>query len=76
MPRAGRWYVLTVVDEENQTLVADATALDSDRHAFVGALPHLSAAEVDEVRGHYLGFTTWQRIRTSFGLPPYPETVP
>jgi len=74
--RARRCYVMTVIEEGNVGCTADATALDRDRETFVNSLPHLSAAEVDEVRGQYLGWTTWQRIASRFGLPPYPATVP
>jgi hypothetical protein len=74
--RAARWYVMTVVEDGNATCMADAKVLDDDRKTFVDSLPHLGAAEVDEVRGHYLGWTTWQQIAATFNLPPYPHTAP
>jgi hypothetical protein len=74
--RAERWYVMTVVEDDNVTCVADAQALDDTRKTFKEALPHLGATEVDEVRGHYLGYTTWQKIGNMFKLPAYPNTAP
>jgi hypothetical protein len=73
--RAERWYVLTVIEKGKTTLLADAEALDGDRQSFVDALPHLSPPEVDEVRSHYLGWTTWQEIKKTFKLPRYPDTA-
>jgi len=70
-----RWYVMTVVEEGNSSLVGDAKALDRDQQAFGDALPHLTATEVDEAREHYLGWTTWQMIRSTFRLPKYPDKV-
>ena len=72
--RAERWYVLTVVEAGTQP-EREATVLDDDVAAFRRALPHLNDDEVDEVRGHYAGYTTWQAIRQEFGLAAYPNRV-
>lgn len=73
--RSERWYVLTVIAGDNPPLLEDARAFDGDRQAFTDALPHLDATAVDDVRSRYLGFTTWEQIRDTFGLPAYPDTV-
>lgn len=74
--RAERWYVMTVVEDDNATCMADAKALDGERKTFVDALPHLTGAETDEIREHYLGWTTWQQVAATFDLPQYPHTSP
>ena len=70
--RTDRWYVLTVVEAGTQS-EREATVLDGDVAAFRRALPHMSDDEVEDLRGHYAGYTTWQAIKQEFGLPSYPD---
>lgn len=72
--RAGRWLVLTIV-EEASTAEEDARAFDNDSGAFRAAVPHLSEVDAAELRGHYLGWTSWQRLRARFALPAFPDTI-
>jgi len=72
--RPARRYVLTVV-EQGTPLEGEAAQLDSSAPLFSESLPHLNADEVEGLRQHYLGYTTWQRIAETFGDLTLPVTT-
>jgi hypothetical protein len=65
--KADRYYVLLIVEDGSPTH-APAASLDLSDVPARESWPHLDERKVSDLRNHYLGFTTWQRLAISFGL--------
>lgn len=64
----GNFYALLIV-QQNSTAEKDAIAMDAGYKVAVPSWPHLTDAEAKELyERHYLGYTTWETIATTFNL--------
>lgn len=66
--RQERYLVLLVVDEENSEVLKEAEALDQQPNVAFASWPHRTPKEAEALWAHYGGFTTWQKIASSFSV--------
>ncbi len=66
--RQQQYLMLLVVDEENSQVLKEAEALDQQPNVAFASWPHRNPKEAEALWAHYCGFTTWQRIASSFCL--------
>jgi len=66
--RQAQYLMLLIVDEGNGKLMKEAEALDQQPDVAFASWPHRNPKDSDELWAHYCGFTTWQRIASSFRL--------
>ena len=68
------YFALLVVEGGSEAEKA-ARNLDSDYRVALPSWPHLSPEQAEELYGrHYLGFTTWEAIASTFSITLY-DTV-
>jgi len=64
----GDYFVLLIVEQGSEAEKA-ARLLDSDYTVAVPSWPHLTGEQARELYDqHYLGFTTWEAIASTFGI--------
>jgi hypothetical protein len=63
--RAARYFVLLII-EQGTPLCGQAATFDRDFDGARNSWPHLDDPAARALLGHYLGYTTWQRVRENF----------